>query len=343
MTWFPLLCVGVAISGAGNSYSFMLCGMYPSHREVSVDLKLSGSGKEPMLRIGIDLGGTKIEVVALDGEGKELYRKRIPTPREYLATLDAIESLVNEAESILAQTGSVGVGIPGVISPFSGLVKNANSTWLNGHPLDIDLAERLGREVRVANDANCFAISEAIDGAAAGKGVVFGVILGTGCGAGVAINGKVHGGGNGIGGEWGHNPLPWMTKDEFNTTSCFCGNQDCIETFISGTGFVRDYRAAGGDAGSGVEIVALMERGDPQAKAAFGRYMDRLARSLAHVINILDPDVIVLGGGVSNIEAIYPGLPGLLPEYVLGRECRTPVVQNMYGASSGVRGAAWLW
>jgi len=296
-----------------------------------------------MLRIGVDLGGTKIEVVVLDGDGKELFRKRIPTPREYIATLDAIESLVNEAESTLAQPGSVGVGIPGVVSPFSGLVKNANSTWINGHPLDINLGERLGREVRVANDANCFAVSEAVDGAAAGKDVVFGVILGTGCGAGIAINGKVHSGVNGIGGEWGHNPLPWMTKDEFNTTSCFCGNKDCIETFISGTGFVRDFRAAGGNAVSGIEIVALMESGDTMAKAAFGRYMDRLARSLAHVINILDPDVIVLGGGVSNIEAIYPLLPELLPNYVLGRECRTPVVQNIYGGSSGVRGAAWLW
>jgi len=296
-----------------------------------------------MLRIGVDLGGTKIEVVVLDGDGKELFRKRIPTPREYIATLDAIESLVNEAESTLAQPGSVGVGIPGVVSPFSGLVKNANSTWINGHPLDINLGERLGREVRVANDANCFAVSEAVDGAAAGKDVVFGVILGTGCGAGIAINGKVHSGVNGIGGEWGHNPLPWMTKDEFNTTSCFCGNKDCIETFISGTGFVRDFRAAGGSAVSGIEIAALMESGDMPAKAAFGRYMDRLARSLAHVINILDPDVIVLGGGVSNIDAIYPLLPELLSKHVLGRECRTPVVQNMYGGSSGVRGAAWLW
>ncbi len=296
-----------------------------------------------MLRMGVDLGGTKIEIVALNDEGKELYRNRIPTPKEYQATLDAIEMLVNEVEVTLSETGSVGIGIPGVISPYSGLVKNANSTWINGHPLDMDLGERLGREVRVANDANCFAVSEAIDGAAAGKSVVFGVIIGTGCGAGVAINGKVHSGGNGIGGEWGHNPLPWMRSDEFNTTSCFCGNRDCIETFVSGTGFVRDYREAGGEAGSGIEIAALVETGDEIAKAAFGRYIDRLARSLAHVINVLDPDVIVLGGGVSNIAAIYPLLPDVLPKYVLGGECRTPVLQNMYGGSSGVRGAAWLW
>lgn len=296
-----------------------------------------------MMRMGVDLGGTKIELVALSEAGKELFRKRIPTPREYNATLDAIESLVNEAETSLGQTGSVGVGIPGVISPFSGLVKNANSTWINGHPLDLDLGARLDREVRVANDANCFAVSEATDGAAAGKGLVFGVIIGTGCGGGIAINGRVHGGGNGIGGEWGHNPLPWMTPDEFNSTECFCGNKDCIETFISGTGFVRDYKAAGGDAPSGIEIARRMEEGEALATAAFERFIDRLARSLAHMINMLDPDIIVLGGGVSNIDAIYSRLPEVLSKYVLGGECRTPVVKNMYGGSSGVRGAAWLW
>ena len=296
-----------------------------------------------MMRMGVDLGGTKIELVALSEAGKELFRKRIPTPREYNATLDAIESLVNEAETSLGQTGTVGVGIPGVISPFSGLVKNANSTWINGHPLDLDLGARLDREVRVANDANCFAVSEATDGAAAGKGLVFGVIIGTGCGGGIAINGRVHGGGNGIGGEWGHNPLPWMTPGEFNSTECFCGNKDCIETFISGTGFVRDYKAAGGDAPSGIEIARRMEEGEALATAAFERFIDRLARSLAHMINMLDPDIIVLGGGVSNIDAIYPRLPEVLSKYVLGGECRTPVVKNMYGGSSGVRGAAWLW
>ncbi len=296
-----------------------------------------------MLRIGVDLGGTKIEVIALDGQGQECFRKRVATPREYQATLDAIESLVNQVELTVGQKGTVGIGIPGVISPFSGLVKNANSTWLNGHPLDRDLSQRLGREVRVANDANCFAVSEATDGAAAGKEMVFGVIIGTGCGAGIAIKGKAHRGGNGIGGEWGHNPLPWMTADEFHSTDCFCGNKDCIETFISGTGFCRDYQAAGGDAINGTEIAQRMEQDEPLAKAAFTRYVDRLARSLAHVINILDPDVIVLGGGVSNIQAIYPLLPDILPKYVLGGECQTLVVPNCHGASSGVRGAAWLW
>ena len=303
-----------------------------------------------MVRIGVDLGGTKIELVALSEEGNELFRKRITTPRDYQGTLRAIADLVYEAEATLGEKGTVGVGIPGVISPYSGLVKNANSTWINGHPLDVNLVELLEREVRVANDANCFAISEAIDGAAAGRSVVFGVIIGTGCGAGVAINGKVHAGGNGIGGEWGHNPLPWMTKDEFNTTRCFCGNPDCIETFISGTGFVRDYNAAliavsdsGALAKSGADIMALVDKGDIIAMAAFERYVDRLARALAHVINLLDPDAIVLGGGMSNVEAIYPRLPALLTRYVVGRECSTPVLQNLYGCSSGVRGAAWLW
>ncbi|MEZ9368480.1 fructokinase [Shewanella sp. 10N.286.51.B2] len=296
-----------------------------------------------MMRMGIDLGGTKIEVVALAEDSSELFRKRIPTPKNYPETLDAIVGLVNDAEAETQQTGSVGVGIPGVVSPLTGLVKNSNSTWINGHPLDKDLSARLDREVRVANDANCFAVSEAVDGAAAGKDVVFGVIIGTGCGGGLAINGKVHGGGNGIGGEWGHNPLPWMTSDEFNSTSCFCGNKDCIETFISGTGFVRDFRRAGGEADSGIQISQMMADGHPLATQAFVRFMDRLARSLAHLINMLDPDVIVLGGGVSNIDAIYTELPKVLPKYVVGRECDTLVVKNEYGASSGVRGAAWLW
>lgn len=303
-----------------------------------------------MIRMGIDLGGTKIELIALDQQGNQLFRKRVTTPRDYQGTLKAIVDLVNEAEATLGEKGTVGVGIPGVISPSSGLVKNANSTWINGHPLDVNLAGLLGREVRVANDANCFAVSEAVDGAAAGKYMVFGVIIGTGCGAGVAINAKVHAGGNGICGEWGHNPLPWMTKEEFNTTRCFCGKSDCIETFISGTGFVRDYNAAlavGGisraSAKSGADIMLLVDEDDDIAAAAFDRYMNRLARSLAHVINLLDPDAIILGGGMSNIEAIYPRLPALLTPYVLGGECCTPVLQNLYGASSGVRGAAWLW
>lgn len=296
-----------------------------------------------MFRIGIDLGGTKIELVTLNSAGEEVFRRRVPTPRGYEATLDAIAELVRESERHTGQVASIGIGIPGVVSSVSGRVKNSNAIWLNGQPMDKDLSAMLDREVRIANDANCFALSEAVDGAAAGKTVVFGAILGTGCGAGIAIAQKVHGGGNGIGGEWGHNPLPWMTAEEFNSTRCFCGNADCIETFVSGTGFVRDFRAHGGEAASGIEIVQLMEQGDDLAEAAFGRFIDRLARALAHVINLLDPDVIVLGGGVSNIDLIYEFLPALLPKYVLGGECATAVVKNHHGASSGVRGAAWLW
>ena len=296
------------------------------------------------MRFGIDLGGTKVEIIGLTSNGEVVLRERAQTPAgDYQQTVKVLIDLVHAAESRLGVTGSVGVGIPGSLSLATGLVRNANSTALNGLPLKQDLEHGLQREVRLANDANCFAVSEAVDGAAAGKRVVFGGIIGTGCGAGVSINGAVHGGGNGIGGEWGHNPLPWMTPDEFNTTTCFCGNRDCIETFISGTGFVRDFRAAGGDASSGIQIAEMMQQGDPLATAAFERYIDRLARSLAHVINMMDPDMIVLGGGVSNIDAIYTELPKVLPKYVVGRECGTQVVKNKFGASSGVRGAAWLW
>lgn len=296
-----------------------------------------------MYRIGIDLGGTKIELVVLDDLGEEVFRQRVPTPRDYPGTLAAVAGLVRDAENSIGHSASIGIGIPGVVSSITGKVKNANATWINGQPMDKDLGAMLGREVRITNDANCFALSEAVDGAGAGKAMVFGVILGTGCGGGIAMQQRVHAGGNGIGGEWGHNPLPWMTREEFNSTRCFCGNADCIETFVSGTGFVRDFRAHGGEADSGIEIVARMRAGDPQAEAAFGRFIDRLARALAQVINTLDPDVIVLGGGVSNIDLIYECLPALLPGYVLGGECVTPVVKNRHGASSGVRGAAWLW
>ena len=296
-----------------------------------------------MIHFGIDLGGTKTELIALKENGEELLRERVPTPKAYQSTLAAITGLVHDAETYLGVAGSVGVGIPGVISPFTGLVKNANSTWINGHPLDKDLSHLLNREVRVANDANCFAVSEATDGAAAGKGIVFGVIIGTGCGGGIAINGKVHGGGNGIGGEWGHNPLPWMSKEEHQSTKCFCGNHDCIETYISGTGFVNDYNKYGEQVTSGIEVMTRFRAGEQLAVDVFERYLDRLARSLAHLINVLDPDAVVLGGGMSNIDEIYQQLPSILQKYVLGRECKTPVLKNKFGCSSGVRGAAWLW
>ncbi len=296
-----------------------------------------------MMHFGIDLGGTKIELIALAEDGEEILRKRVPTPRVYQGTLAAIADLIHEAEVNLGITASLGVGIPGVISPFTGLVKNANSTWINDHPLDKDLSRLLNREVRVANDANCFAVSEATDGAAAGKGLVFGIILGTGCGGGIAVNGKVHGGGNGIGGEWGHNPLPWMTPEEHQSTRCFCGNHDCIETYISGTGFVNDYNKYGKPLASAIEVMERFYRGEPLAADVFDRYLDRLARSLAHLINILDPDAVVLGGGMSNVDEIYQLLPDLLQRYVLGGECKTPILKNKFGCSSGVRGAAWLW
>ncbi|QIZ46282.1 fructokinase [Dickeya zeae] len=299
------------------------------------------------MRIGIDLGGTKIEVIALTNDGEEAFRHRVATPRhDYRQTLLAIANLVEMAEQATGQGGSVGIGIPGTLSPVTGLVKNANSVWLNQQPLDQDLAQLLGRPVRVANDANCFAVSEAVDGAAAGASKVFAVIIGTGCGAGMALDGRVHSGRNGVAGEWGHNPLPWMDEDEWRdqqTIPCYCGRTGCIETFISGTGFGMDYQRLSGHARHGHEIIALAEQGDRLAEQALQRYEQRLAKSLAHIVNVLDPDVIVLGGGMSNVKRLYDTVPALLKQWVFGGECDTPVRQAMHGDSSGVRGAAWLW
>lgn len=300
--------------------------------------------KDTMMRIGIDLGGTKIEALAIDYKGLELARHRIDTPRDdYDGTIHAMASLVNRLEKETGMVGTVGAGIPGSVSSVTGLVKNANSVWLNGRKPHEDLSALLGREVRIANDANCLAVSEAIDGAAAGKRVVFGVILGTGCGGGVAINGEVHAGPNGVAGEWGHNPLPWPTAEETPGRACYCGKHGCIETWISGTGFALDYKTVTGRELKGREIVAAFEAGDADATAAVERLLDRLARGLAGVINTLDPDVIVFGGGVSRTMHIYQALPKLLPKYVFGGEATTPLLQSMYGDSSGVRGAAWLW
>jgi fructokinase len=296
------------------------------------------------MRIGIDLGGTKIEALAIDKKGVELARHRIDTPRDdYDATIKAIVGLVHRMEEVTGSVGSVGAGIPGSISSLTGLIKNSNSTWLNGRPLHRDLTAALGREVRVANDANCLAVSEATDGAAAGRRVVFGVILGTGCGGGVAIDGNVHAGPNGVGGEWGHNPLPWPKPEEFPGPACYCGKRGCMEMWVSGTGIALDYRNATGKERTAREIVADFEAGDREASAAVERMEDRLARGLAQVINILDPDVIVLGGGVSRTQHLYKALPEKLPAYVFGGEVSTPILQAMYGDSSGVRGAAWLW
>ncbi len=296
------------------------------------------------IRLGIDLGGTKIEAVALDAAGAIVARRRVATPQgDYAATLAAIAGLVLALETELGVQGSVGIGIPGAISPASGRVKNANSTCLIGRPLDRDLAERLGRPVRVANDANCFAISEASDGAAAGARVVFGVIVGTGTGGGVVVNGQLLTGPNAIAGEWGHNPLPWPRDDEQPGPACYCGKRGCIETWLAGPALQRDYALHSGHQLGAAAIVAAAERGDSQAEAALQRYEDRMARALASVINILDPEVIVLGGGMSNIGRLYQRVPLLWGSYVFSDQVATRLVAPAYGDSSGVRGAAWLW
>jgi fructokinase len=300
--------------------------------------------KDALMRIGIDLGGTKIEALAIDRDGNELLRYRVPTPREdYEGTIAAMVGLVQRIERETGAVGTVGAGIPGSVSRRTGLVKNANSTWLNGMPFDRDLSAAMGREVRVANDANCLAVSEATDGAAAGQGVVFAVILGTGCGGGVALRGQVHAGINGVGGEWGHNPLPWASGYEVPGPPCYCGKRGCLETWLSGTGLARDFLEVTGRQMRGPDIMAACDAGDEDATAAVGRLEDRLARALASVINVLDPDVFVFGGGLSKAERIYRELPRLLPKYVFGGEAETQLVQAKYGDSSGVRGAAWLW
>ncbi|WLS78057.1 fructokinase [Erwinia pyri] len=299
------------------------------------------------MRIGIDLGGTKVEVIALAESGETLFRHRVATPRDdYQQTLKAIADLVTLAEEKTGERGSVGIGIPGTLSPFTQRVKNANSTWLNGQPLDKDLHKLLNREVRIANDANCLAVSEAIDGAAAGQQTVFAVIIGTGCGAGIALQGQAHIGGNGNAGEWGHNPLPWMDEDELRyreEVPCYCGKQGCTETFISGTGFAIDYHRLSGVALKGAEIIRLLEQQDPVAELAMSRYELRLAKALAQVVNLLDPDVIVMGGGMSNNDRLYQTVPQLMKKWVFGGECETPLRKAAHGDSSGVRGAAWLW
>ena len=302
---------------------------------------LGGSG----LRIGVDLGGTKTEAIALDPNGQELQRVRVPTPRgDYDGTVGRIVSLVRELERTQGEVGTVGVGIPGTIVRATGLVKNANSTWLNGRPLEEDLSAALHREVRCANDANCFAISEATDGAAAGQEVVFGAILGTGCGGGVTVHGRIHAGPNGVAGEWGHIPLPWPMADELHGPPCYCGRSGCLETWISGTGLERDFLHQTGRPLLGKEIVRLAAQGDAQASLALDRLQDRIARGLAVIVDLLDPDVVVVGGGLSNLDQLYTGeLEAAIANYTFGGATRTPVLRNHRGDSSGVRGAAWLW
>ena len=284
------------------------------------------------LRIGIDIGGTKIEALALNAAGREVFRRRIPTPRgDYDATVAAVVSLVAEAGA-----GTVGVGIPGALSRATGLVKNANSTWLNGRPLKEDLERALKRQVRLENDANCFALSEAVDGAGQGARVVFGVILGTGVGGGIVVDGRVLTGPNAIAGEWGHNPLPLPTAADLPLPACYCGRFGCIETYLSGPGLARDHKAVTGESASPEEIVVRNSN-------TISRYEERLARALATVINLLDPDVIVLGGGMSNIERLYGEVPRLWGRHVFSDRVTTRLARHAHGDSSGVRGAAWLW
>jgi fructokinase len=304
-------------------------------------------GEVKEMKIGVDVGGTKIEAAVLDDNGREIFRRRVPTPvGDYSGTVTAIASLIHAAEKETGASGlSVGLGVPGALSPATGLMKNANSTCLIGKPLDRDLSALLDRPVRLANDANCFALSEATDGAAAGADVVFAVILGTGCGGGVVVNGRVLNGANAIAGEWGHNPLPWPLDHERPGRSCYCGKSGCIETFLSGPGLAQDHLAVTKEQLDANQIAARALEGDARANATMERYEDRLARGLAQIMNVLDPDVIVLGGGVSNIKRLYKNVPALWSKYLFsdGSEVKTKLVQAKHGDSSGVRGAAWLW
>ncbi len=298
------------------------------------------------LRIGVDLGGTKIEVLALGRDGTELFRHRVPTPvGDYAGTVKAIAGLVGAADAAVGAgaPGTIGVGIPGTISPATGLIKNANSVCLIGQALDRDLETAIGRPVRLANDADCFALSEAVDGAAAGEAIVFGAILGTGCGSGLVVNKQLVRGPNAITGEWGHNPLPWPQGDERPGPKCYCGLHGCTETFISGPGLAADFARVTGKSFTAPEIVARSESGDADAVAALDRYVDRLARATATVINLIDPHIIVLGGGLSNVARLYRDVPKLWPAYVFSDTVVTKLVPPRHGDSSGVRGAAWLW
>ena len=300
------------------------------------------------IRIGVDLGGTKIEAIGIGVRGKELVRRRVPTPRAYEPMIEAIAGLVEEVEDVTKSKGTVGVGIPGTIVPETELVKNANSVWLNGQPLGRDLEARLGRPIRIANDANCFVLSEAIDGAAKGAPVVFGVILGTGVGGGITVHGECIPGVNLVAGEWGHNPLTWAAADEYPGPSCYCGRLGCIEMWESGPGFEQDHEQRSGPRLPAAEIVRLAMARDPIASMSLSLYCDRLARSLASLVNVLDPDVIVLGGGMSNVPDLTERVSEVVPRYVLAAgatslDLRTRFVRAMHGDSSGVRGAARLW
>lgn len=297
------------------------------------------------MRLGVDLGGTKIEILALGEGGKVMLRERVPTPQTaYEDTVRAIADLVRATETKLGRNGTLGVAIPGTISPVTGLVKNANSTRLIGHPLDKDLGAALARDVRIANDANCFALSEASDGAAAGKDIVFGIIAGTGVGGGVCIGGRVLTGAHAIAGEWGHNPLPALTPEEFaDLPTCYCGKKGCIEAWCSGPAFAAEFARKTGRKLLAAEIADAAATGDADAQAALGRLYDRLARAIATLVNVLDPDAIVMGGGLSNLDTLYAELPPRVEHYAFTPQGRTAILKNRHGDSSGVRGAAWLW
>jgi predicted NBD/HSP70 family sugar kinase len=314
-----------------------------SNKHGADDLSGDFYGRLNQVQIGIDLGGSKIEVALLSPGGEVLFRRRTATPRNYRDVLESLVPLVGQAVQEAGKTCSVGLGIPGTISPATGLVKNANSTWLNGKPLAQDLAEMLGQEVRIANDANCFALSEARDGAAEGADSVFGVILGTGVGGALVIDGKQHIGANAIAGEWGHNPLPWPAPDECPGPPCWCGRHGCIETFLSGPGLSRDHEARTAQHLEAQALVARAEAVDRDCAASLARYEERLARALAHVINIVDPDIVVLGGGMSNVERLYKNVPANWDRWVFSDRVDTRLVPPKHGDSSGVRGAAWLW
>jgi fructokinase len=292
-------------------------------------------------RIGIDLGGTKTEILVLSPNGDTLLRRRTPTPQGYEDTLATIAHLVHQAEAEIATQATVGIGIPGTISPATGLVKNANSNALNGHAFDQDLSTLLNREIRVANDANCFALSEATDGAAAGAKIVFGAILGTGCGAGIVVNGAILEGRHRLAGEFGHTPLPWPSSDEMPLRKCWCGQSGCLEAYLSGPALA--FECDGPGATDATSIPTRAAAGNPQAIAALAIHADRLARALATITNILDPDAIVLGGGLSNLPNLTQTLPALMRPYIFTDTCEPNILRNLHGDSSGVRGAAWLW
>ncbi len=297
-----------------------------------------------MIRIGIDLGGTKIEGIALSEAGEELFRQRIATPQgDYQRTLHSIVDLIKQIETGIDEQGSIGICTPGSLSPATGLLRNSNSVCMNGKPVLDDLQNLLHKEIRIANDANCFALSEATDGVARDASVVFGVIIGTGTGAGVVIDKKVLPGANSIAGEWGHYPLPWPNDDELPGAECYCGKLGCIETWLSGPGIVRDHELYNNEFIDPEALDGKARFGDEDAIETFQRYENRMARSLAHVINILDPDVIVLGGGMGNIKRLYKNVPDILGDYVFSDTVKTKLLAPLHGDSSGVRGAAWLW